>query len=124
MTSTGHAKGTMTEAQNKKIYACLNELKVEKEKADAWVAKVVPGKERISALDFEEAKVVIDQLEAKIAKAKADAPTAPIDWMAEARNCVDLESAKILMETAKQAGLSNLRIGALKGALGAKGFTV
>ena len=128
VTSTGHVKGTMTPAQNAKIYAMLGELKVEKEKADAWVAKVIPGKDRLSALNVDEAIRVIDQLEIKLqAKPKeppAPAAAAPIDWMHEARNCADQDSATILMETAKQAGLSNLRLGALKGALAAKGFTV
>ena len=75
----------------------------------------------LEAISEEEGNKVIEQLKIKLPKTQA---AAPVDWMAEARKVADQESATVLMETAKQAGLSTLRLNALKGAIQAKGFTV
>lgn len=62
--------------------------------------------------------------------APAPAQTAPapaaagIDYMAEAKACPDQETATAIYETAKGEGLSSLRLGAIRGQLASKGFTV
>lgn len=118
-TATGNPKGNMTSAQNAKIYAMLGELKVDKDKADAWVAKVVPGKERLSALDVDEAAKVIEQLEIKLAKAKSDT-----DWLGRARACASLEEAQLIMADMAAAGESKSKLDGVVGFLKAKGYNV
>ena len=51
-------------------------------------------------------------------------PPQPIDFMAECKTVADLESATVLYETAKHAGLSQMRLGAIRGQLAARGFNV
>ena len=120
-TSAGNPRGTMTEAQNAKIYAMLGELKVEKDKADAWVAKVVPGKARISSLDVGEAATVIEHLQLKLDKAKP-AETEAVNWLEAARSCGGAAEAKDIVANMKAAGASDARIAAVQGVLKSKGY--
>ena len=77
VTASGNPKGTITQAQNAKLYAVLGELGAEKEAADAFCMERFEC--RISGLSKEQAITLIDALEKKLAVKKAQTPAAEPD---------------------------------------------